>query len=191
MQVYVKGGSAQTIVGASAQVAVQTCCLSQSQCTDTSPTSPSANPVMPHAWRGIHYNTSFEVTGRSGPGHVGINSSISSNRRHLASRPQRQCWSHMPLTEPFLQATEAVLISQACHRTFPPGHRGSADLTGLSQNLSSRPQRQCWLHRPLTEDILPLGHRSSADLTGLSHGSADPAGLSHGHQSMQSCKAMM
>ena len=37
--------------------------LTQSQYTDTGPTSPSADPVTPGAWQGSHWSANFEVTG--------------------------------------------------------------------------------------------------------------------------------
>ena len=41
--------------------------LTQSQCTDTGPTSPSADPITPGAWQGSHWSANFEVTGMTGP----------------------------------------------------------------------------------------------------------------------------
>ena len=60
------------------EVADQTFYLTQSQYTDTGPTSPSAEPVSPGAWQGSHWSTVFKVTGftrlRSIPlGKAGIN----------------------------------------------------------------------------------------------------------------------
>ena len=37
--------------------------LTQSQCTETGPTSPSADPITHGAWQGSHWSASFEVTG--------------------------------------------------------------------------------------------------------------------------------
>ena len=45
------------------EVADQTFHLTQSQYTDTGPTSPSADPIMPGAWQGSHWSANFEVTG--------------------------------------------------------------------------------------------------------------------------------
>ena len=54
------------------EVAAQTFYLTQSQYTDTGPTSPSADPIMPGAWQGSHWSANFEVTGmtrtRKNPG---------------------------------------------------------------------------------------------------------------------------
>ena len=36
-----------------------TCCLTQSQHTDTEPTSSSAGPVRPGAWQGNHWSIQF------------------------------------------------------------------------------------------------------------------------------------
>ena len=48
-------------------VADQTFYLTQSQSTDTGPTSP-ADPKTPGAWRCSHWGTNFEVTGVTRPG---------------------------------------------------------------------------------------------------------------------------
>ena len=41
--------------------------LTQSQYTDTGPTSPSADPITPGAWQGSHWSANFEVTGITRP----------------------------------------------------------------------------------------------------------------------------
>ena len=41
------------------QVADQTFYLTQSQYTDTGPTSPSADPITPGAWQGSHWSANF------------------------------------------------------------------------------------------------------------------------------------
>ena len=41
------------------EVADQTFHLTQSQYTDTGPTSPSTNPITPGAWQGSHWSTNF------------------------------------------------------------------------------------------------------------------------------------
>ena len=41
------------------EVADQTLHLTQSQYTDTGPTSPSADPIMPGAWQGSHWSANF------------------------------------------------------------------------------------------------------------------------------------
>ena len=45
------------------EVADQTCYLTQSRHTDTSPTSHSVDPVTPGAWLGSRYKSSFKATG--------------------------------------------------------------------------------------------------------------------------------
>ena len=45
------------------EVADQTFHLTQSQYTDTGPTSPSVDPITPGAWQGSHWSANFEVTG--------------------------------------------------------------------------------------------------------------------------------
>ena len=49
------------------EVADQTFYLTQSQYTDTGPTSPSADPITPGAWQGSHWSANFEVTGMTQP----------------------------------------------------------------------------------------------------------------------------
>ena len=49
------------------EVADQTFHLTQSQYTDTGPTSPSTDPITPDAWQGSHCSASFEVTGMTRP----------------------------------------------------------------------------------------------------------------------------
>ena len=49
------------------EVANQTVHLTQSQYTDTGPTSPSADPITPGAWQGSHRRANFEVTGMTRP----------------------------------------------------------------------------------------------------------------------------
>ena len=58
------------------EAADQTFHLTQSQYTDTGPTSPSANPITPGPWQSSHWSANFEVTGmtrpRKNPGASGI-----------------------------------------------------------------------------------------------------------------------
>ena len=44
------------------EVADQTFHLTQSQYTDTGPTSPSTDPITPGAWQGSRWSANFEVT---------------------------------------------------------------------------------------------------------------------------------
>ena len=50
------------------EVADPTFYLTQSQNTDTGPTSPSADPIMPGVWQGSYWSADFEVTGMTRPG---------------------------------------------------------------------------------------------------------------------------
>ena len=61
MWVYLRDGSAQTILRAATEteVADQTFHLTQSQYTDTGPTSPNTDPIMPGAWQGSHWSANF------------------------------------------------------------------------------------------------------------------------------------
>ena len=49
------------------EVADQTFYLTQSQYSDTGPTSPSADPITPGAWQGSHWSAIFLVTGMTRP----------------------------------------------------------------------------------------------------------------------------
>ena len=50
------------------EVADQTFYLTQSQYTDTGPTSPSADPMMPGTWQGSHQSANFWATGMTQAG---------------------------------------------------------------------------------------------------------------------------
>ena len=56
-----------TCCHAETEVADQTFYLTQSQYTDTGPTSLSADPITPGAWQGSHWSANFEVTGMTRP----------------------------------------------------------------------------------------------------------------------------
>ena len=59
MRMYLRDGSAQTILRAAKheiEIADQTFHLTQSQYTDTGPTSPTTDPVTPGAWQGSHWS---------------------------------------------------------------------------------------------------------------------------------------
>ena len=49
------------------EVADQTFHLTQSQNTDTGPTSTSTDPITPAAWQGSHWSANFQVTGMTRP----------------------------------------------------------------------------------------------------------------------------
>ena len=49
------------------EVADPTFHLTQSQYTDTGPTSSSADPITPGAWQGSYWSANFEVTGMTRP----------------------------------------------------------------------------------------------------------------------------
>ena len=54
------------------EVADPTFYLTQSQYTDTGPTSPSADPITPGAWQDSHWSASFMTRPRKNPGASGI-----------------------------------------------------------------------------------------------------------------------
>ena len=59
-----------TCCHAETEAADQTFYLTQSQYTDTGPTSPSDDPTKPGAWQGSHWSANFEVTGMTRPGKI-------------------------------------------------------------------------------------------------------------------------
>ena len=77
-----------------AEVADRTFYLIQSQNTDTGPTNPSADPIMPGAWQGSHWSANFWVNGmtrpRKIPTQAGFEPGIFHSRgRCLTTRPMR------------------------------------------------------------------------------------------------------
>ena len=63
-------GSALHAATLETELADQTFHLTQSQYTDTRPTSPSADPIMPGAWQGSYWSANFSVTGMIRPGKI-------------------------------------------------------------------------------------------------------------------------
>ena len=64
MLVYLRDGSTQTIVRAATlrsetEVEDQTFYLTQSQYTDTGPTSPCTDPITPGMWQGSYWSANF------------------------------------------------------------------------------------------------------------------------------------
>ena len=77
------------------EVTHQTFCLTQSQYTDTGPTSANPDPITPGAWQGIHWSASFQVTGmtrpRKNPGASGDSNPGSSSLEADALPLGQQC----------------------------------------------------------------------------------------------------
>ena len=59
--------SGTDLLSTETEVADPTLHLTQSQYTDTGPTSPSAGPITPGAWQDSHWSVNFEVTGMTQP----------------------------------------------------------------------------------------------------------------------------
>ena len=82
------------------EAADQTFYLTQSQYTDTGPTSPSADPITPGAWQGSHWSANVEVTGmtrpRKNPGASGI-------RTRDLPLSRRVCWGSSLLNESMIK----------------------------------------------------------------------------------------
>ena len=76
------------------EVADPTFYLTQSQYTDTGPTSPSSDPITPGAWQGSHWSANCLVTGmtrpRKNPGAIGIRTR-DLEADALTTRPTRRC----------------------------------------------------------------------------------------------------
>ena len=87
------------------EVADPTFYLTQSQYTDTGPTSPSADLIMPGAWQGSHWSASFQVTGMTRPAKIpsqaGFEPWIFRSRggrlNHLASEVVLKIQMYIPL----------------------------------------------------------------------------------------------
>ena len=68
------------------EVADQTFHLTQSQYTDTGPTSPSTDPIPPGALQGSHWSANFEVTGMTRPRKYPVASGIRTRDLPLSRR---------------------------------------------------------------------------------------------------------
>ena len=89
------------------EVADQTFYLTQSQYTDTGPTSPSADPITPGAWQGSHWSANFYVTGMTRPRKNPVASGIRTRALPLSRRT------------PYHLANEAVEVQgKLSFRTF-------------------------------------------------------------------------
>ena len=86
------------------EVADQTYYLTQSQYTDTGPTSPSADRIMPDAWQGSHWSANFQVTGMTGPRKNPGASGIRARDLLLSRRT------------PYHLANEAVYLGESCQQ---------------------------------------------------------------------------
>ena len=94
------------------EVADQTFYLTQSQNTDTGPTSPSADPITSGAWQGCHWGANFEVTGMTRsrkkiPAQAGFELGIFRSRGgRLTTRPTRR--SRVDYKGRFLRTYESL-----------------------------------------------------------------------------------
>ena len=68
------------------EVADQTFYLTQSQYTDTGPTSPTSDPITPGSWQGSHWSANFEVTGMTRPRKNPVASGIGTRDLPLSRR---------------------------------------------------------------------------------------------------------
>ena len=107
--------------------------LTQSQYTDSGPTSPSADPITPGAWQGSHWSANFSFTGMTQPRknpHVqaGFEPGIFRSRGgRLTTRPTRRC---LPRTAPKGKAWRVFLCVSVRFSCEPKSKRSEAIATG-------------------------------------------------------------
>ena len=118
------------------KVAAPTFYLTQSQYTDTGPTSPTAGPITPGAWQGSHWSANFRVTGmtrpRKNPGSSGIRT------------------RDLPLSRrnPYNQANEAIVEVVRRLRNFPNHERQRPSQYLLPEGKRSRGRKRPTFHLP-------------------------------------------
>ena len=93
MRVYLRDGSAHTILHAAIEVADPTFHLTQSQYTDTGPISPSTDPIKPGAWQDSHRSANFYVTSMTRPRKI---SGASGIRNPGSSTLEANAWTIRP-----------------------------------------------------------------------------------------------
>ena len=110
------------------EVADPTFRLTQSQYTDSGPTSPSTDPITPGAWQGSHWSANFSVTGVTRP--------QKKSRRKRDSNPGSSVLEADALNH---LANEATREAIECNRYFPAVVRNGLTSAVKSQwvNVSS------------------------------------------------------
>ena len=105
MLMYLRDGSTHNFMccHTETEVAEQTFYLTQSQYTDTGPTSPSTDPVTPGAWKGSHWSANFEVTGMTRPGKISAQAGFELQTFHFGGG----CLNHL--------ANEVVNLVEKCN----------------------------------------------------------------------------
>ena len=86
------------------EIADPTFYLTQSQYTDTGPTSPSTDPITPGAWQGSHWRANFEVTG--------MTRRRNTKSKQREDRANRGC---LPTTVSKGKASRVFLCKYGCH----------------------------------------------------------------------------
>ena len=76
------------------EVADPTFYLTQSQYTDTGPTSPSADPISPGAWQGSHWSHWYDSTPKKSRHQRDSNPGSSALEADALPQGQRGGWSH-------------------------------------------------------------------------------------------------
>ena len=110
------------------EVAYPTFHLTQSQYTDTGPTSPSTNRIPPGAWQASHWSANFEVTGMTRP--------PKKSRHKRDSNPGSSALEADALTTRptrwFSRLRTVVSLKRICHYHFNKGTREGPRVSHIS-----------------------------------------------------------
>ena len=172
------------------EVADQTFYLTQSQYTDTEPTSPSADPISPGAWQGSHWSANLshwcDSTPKKIPAQAGFERGIfrSRGRPHEEHRPSASApdsvrsFPGMTASQQFCLGVSAPYVPGSSPLSLPlwiPGQSLPGDVVGRLPEGMSLP------HVFLGSSPLPLwipGQSQPGDVAGwLTEGAASPTPL--------------
>ena len=140
--------------------------LTQSQYTDTGPTSPSTDPITPGAWLGSHWSANFEVTGmtlpRKNPGASGNRIPVQAG---IKSRRKRE-------SNPGSSALDAdALTTRQTRRVNPAVHTRQPEVQCNGESHFSCLYRQSGDHKPLLQQCIDYNpvYAPSSDYNPLLH----------------------
>ena len=105
------------------EVADQTFYLTQSQYTDTGPTSPSADPITPSAWQGSHWSGNFEVTGMTRPPKNPVAGAIRTRDLPLSRRTPYHLANEAVHSLRFSAFRSSIFHSRPVHSLMLSSHR--------------------------------------------------------------------
>ena len=143
-------------------VADQTFYLTQSQYTDTGPTSPSTDPIMPGTWQGSHWSHWYDWTLQksqckwdSNPGSSGPKADTLTTRPTRRSTQER---NERVFSTSYLQRKSLVIKGVlTSHISFAALWRGGLCKTCSTSNLWK--QRWYWRHSPgISSRMWPWGN---------------------------------